>query len=79
MSKRHMISKQHLTDNKKVSNLYRIPLLLQVIFSSTIMYNNYMTITQRRRMVQEEREHAERLQVQTLPSSPQCYFLVVAA
>lgn len=35
----------------------------QVVFSSSIMYNNYMTITQRRRLVQEKREHAERLQV----------------
>jgi len=34
----------------------------KVIFSSTIMYNNYMTIAQRRRIVQQQREHAERLQ-----------------
>lgn len=35
----------------------------QVVFSSSIMYNNYVTIAQRRRRAEIEKEHTERIQV----------------
>jgi hypothetical protein len=40
----------------------------QVVLSSSIMYNNYVTIAQRRHRAQVEREHRERIQVR--PAAP---------
>ena len=43
---------------------------MQVVFSTSIMYNNYVTIAERRRQAQLAREHAERLQVRVVTAGP---------